>query len=62
MWEIKALFSYGKMFGIMAFLCLYSFAKNKDSSMSSFLNNMTLEDNFHTPLSMQAHQEYVILS
>jgi hypothetical protein len=30
--------------------------------MLSFISNMSLEDNFHNPPSMQAQQEYVIFS
>jgi hypothetical protein len=30
----------------------------KDCSIQNFLDNMNLEDNFHTPLSPQATQEY----
>lgn len=41
-----------------AFPCLFSFAKNKECSVQTFLGNTAMEDNFHTPLSLQAAQEY----
>lgn len=47
---------------VTTFPCLYSFAKNKEISVQSFLNNMSMEDTFHTPLSLQAAQEYNIFS
>jgi hypothetical protein len=40
------------------FPCLFSFAKNKECSVQTFLGNTAMEDNFHTPLSLQAAQEY----
>jgi hypothetical protein len=45
-----------------AFRCLFSFVKNKETSVQTFLNNMSMEDNFHTPLSLQAAQEYETFS
>jgi hypothetical protein len=47
---------------VTTFPCLYSFAKNKEISVQSFLNNMSMEDTFHTPLFLQAAQEYDIFS
>jgi hypothetical protein len=41
-----------------SFPSLFSFARKKDCSIQNFLDNMNLEDNFHTPLSPQATQEY----
>jgi hypothetical protein len=37
---------------------LYSFAKNKNISVTAFLQNNSLEGQFHLPLSEQALQEY----
>jgi hypothetical protein len=37
---------------------LYSYAKNKDISVASFIQNNKFEQQFHVPLSVQAFQEY----
>jgi hypothetical protein len=37
---------------------LYSFVKNKNISVASFLQNNQIEQKFHVPLSIQAFQEY----
>ena len=37
---------------------LYSFAKNKNISVSQFLLNNSLQSQFHLPLSEQAYHEY----
>jgi hypothetical protein len=42
----------------LSFPSLFSFARRQSCSMQDFLGNMSLEDNFHTPLSPQATQEY----
>ena len=41
-----------------AFPRLFSFAKNQDISVVEFLQNNIIEDQFHTPLSTEAFQEY----
>jgi hypothetical protein len=41
-----------------AFPRLFSFAKNQDISVAEFLQNNIIEDQFHTPLSNEAFQEY----
>jgi hypothetical protein len=41
------------------FPCLYSFAKRKSCSLAMFLQNLDLLDNFPTPLSTEASEEYI---
>jgi hypothetical protein len=55
-------FSFGLMFEMTASSRKgyqdYSFAKNKNISVAAFLQNNSLESQFHLPLSEQAFQEY----
>jgi hypothetical protein len=37
---------------------LYSYAKNKNTSVAQFLQNNRIEEQFHLPLSVQAYEEY----
>lgn len=46
----------------MAFPSLYSFAKRKNGSLAKFLQNDHLLNNFHTPLSDEANEEYIKFS
>jgi hypothetical protein len=41
------------------FPCLFSFAKKTDYSLKDFLMNIDLEENFLTPLSSEANEEYL---
>lgn len=41
---------------------LYSYAKNIKISVAKYLSNQAIEENFHLPLSMEAHQEWQALS
>jgi hypothetical protein len=41
--------------------CLYSFAKKEDCSLAEYLGNQNLEENFHSPLSLEALEKYLEL-